>query len=170
MSWLIALPGSLPQLFPFYIFICFPLLQSAALLTSSNPSLMHFMTPSPYHASDRIQGSSSSALTASGRTYDAKLVQREMMRLGTLAHNIPSAAMHTLSSQASHISLASTVTLVPDSGSSKTTGMPTASHALGHGHGGSTALGVGVGGNDNWAQLHVHVLPLFNHERLQSPM
>ena len=38
------------------------------------------------------------------------------------------------------------------------------------GRSGLSGGGVGGGGSDNWAQLHVHVLPLFNHEGLQSAM
>ena len=93
-----------------------------------------------------------------------------MMRLGTLGAHHPSATMPTLSTQSSALSLASTATLVPNSGSTSTAGASTASLALGHGLGIPASLGVGGGGSDNWAQLHVHVLPLFNHEGLQSPM
>lgn len=63
------------------------------------------------HRAAHLQGASSSALTSSGRTYDAKLVQREMLRLGTLAHQLPSAALATLSNSTAALASASTLVL-----------------------------------------------------------
>jgi hypothetical protein len=83
----------------------------------------------------------------SGRTYDAKLVTREMHRLGNLAH-LPSALGPALSAAASATSLA-----LPPQGSGSTAGVVT-----------------GAGGDNPWGILHVHVLPLFVREPLRIPM
>lgn len=108
--------------------------------------------------------SASAALTASGRTYDAKLVQREMLRLGALAGQIPAAAfngINTLSSSTAAVLNSATAHSHAIGGSSGS-GLP-----AGHAHG-AAIPNVGDGGA--WAQLHLYVLPLFNHEQLQVPM
>lgn len=87
---------------------------------------------------------------ASTRTYDSKLVQREMHRLGTLAHNhLPS------------IGLAPPISTVPSSSSSHPS-LVNASQ--------SNLLSSGVQIENPWAALHVHVLPLFNGDPLRVPM
>ncbi|KAH7888456.1 HbrB-like-domain-containing protein [Phlebopus sp. FC_14] len=99
---------------------------------------------------------------SSTRTYDAKLVTREMHRLGTLAGLSPALAP-SLSSGAS----ASTVTLAPSTSPSNAAHVPTTSHS----HGVGALTGGGVIDKDNpWATLHVHVLPLFNEEPLRVPI
>ncbi|KAH9830727.1 HbrB-domain-containing protein [Rhodofomes roseus] len=81
---------------------------------------------------------------ASARTYDSKLVSREMHRLGNLAHShLPTLAPSLAASQN-----ASSHTLVSSS-------LPSIS---------STSS------NDPWQALHVHVLPLFNGEPLRVPI
>ncbi|KAF8972942.1 HbrB-like-domain-containing protein [Flammula alnicola] len=79
-----------------------------------------------------------------GRTYDPKLVSREMQRLGNL---VPSALAPQLSTAPSVTSLA----LPPAGGMSQANASST-----------STA--------DPWGALHVHVLPLFNGEPLRIPI
>ena len=104
-------------------------------MTSPPSSKLHISSPSK-------QVSSSSVV--SGRTYDAKLVTREMHRLGgTLAH-IPAALAPGLA--ASSASSSSSLTL--NSASSVNTSV----------------------GDSYWSQLTVHVLPLFNGDPLQPAM
>ncbi|KAH9485286.1 Target of rapamycin complex 2 subunit bit61 [Psilocybe cubensis] len=79
-----------------------------------------------------------------GRTYDSKLVSREMHRLGSL---VPSALAPQLSTAPSVASLS-----VPPSGS------------LSQSNASSTSS------TDPWGALHVHVLPLFNGEPLRVPI
>ncbi|KII92235.1 hypothetical protein PLICRDRAFT_50655 [Plicaturopsis crispa FD-325 SS-3] len=82
---------------------------------------------------------------ASTRTYDSKLVSREMHRLGNLAH-LP-APLLSAATSASSLALAA-----PSNMSSS--GLSSASLT-----------------NDNpWGALHVHVLPLFNGEPLRIPI
>ena len=119
--------------------------------------------------------SSSAALTSANRTYDAKLVQREMLRLGTLAGQLPAAALSSLTNTtAAAITSASTLMLPGSGGAAASAAASAHGHVLthGHGHGGSTNVGIGLGGSDGgaWTQLHIHVLPLFNHQQLQFPM
>ena len=81
-----------------------------------------------------------------GRTYDPKLVQREMHRLGNLAH-LPSALAPQLSSAPSVSSIS-----LPSQGN-------------------ISQLAASLNATtDPWATLHVHVLPLFNGEPLRVPM
>ncbi|KAL0956097.1 hypothetical protein HGRIS_002266 [Hohenbuehelia grisea] len=81
-----------------------------------------------------------------GRTYDSKLVSREMHRLGNLAH-MPAGHPSTLS---------------PTPSSSSTITATTSS---------MTAVGLAsASSNEPWAALHVHVLPLFNGEPLRIPI
>ncbi|KAL4080232.1 HbrB-like-domain-containing protein [Scleroderma yunnanense] len=97
---------------------------------------------------------------SSARTYDAKLVTREMHRLGTLAGLSP-AISPSLSSGPSTSTLVlpstspSTTTLVVSSSHSHSSGLP----------------GANISDKDNpWGTLHVHVLPLFNEEPLRVPI
>ncbi|KAF8813635.1 HbrB-domain-containing protein [Phlegmacium glaucopus] len=83
---------------------------------------------------------------ASYRTYDSKLVSREMHRLGNLAHH-PSALTPQLSTAPS----VTTVPLPPP-GMSQVNNVSSASTS------------------DPWGALHVHVLPLFNGEPLSIPI
>ncbi|KAI6169504.1 HbrB-like-domain-containing protein [Pisolithus thermaeus] len=97
---------------------------------------------------------------STARTYDAKLVTREMHRLGTLAGLSPALAP-SLSSGPS----TSTLTL-PTTSPSTSTFAPSSSY-----NHGSTVPGTSVTDKDNpWGQLHVHVLPLFNEEPLRVPI
>ncbi|KAF8840013.1 HbrB-domain-containing protein [Paxillus ammoniavirescens] len=100
---------------------------------------------------------------SSTRTYDAKLVTREMHRLGSLAGLSP-ALTPSLSSSAS----ASTLTLAPSTSPSTATLGPNTSHS----HNVISALtSTTVSDKDNpWGTLHVHVLPLFNEEPLRVPI
>lgn len=87
---------------------------------------------------------------SSSRTYDSKLVQREMHRLGTLAHtHLPS------------IGLAPSISNAPSS---------SASHANLVAPSQSGLLSSSAQNENPWAALHVHVLPLFNGEPLRVPM
>ncbi|KAJ7502771.1 HbrB-like-domain-containing protein [Mycena galericulata] len=91
--------------------------------------------------------SPSKARTASyGRTYDSKLVSREMHRLGNLAH-LPAGLAPGLSQAPSVTSLA-----LPAPGSMAQVSLASTSNA------------------DPWGALHVHVLPLFNGEPLRIPI
>lgn len=112
--------------------------------------------------------SSAAALTSANRTYDAKLVQREMFRLGATLSAISNPA-------ASAIASGSTLVL-PTGGTRDASAAGSAhghghalGHALGHGHTGNAGIASGTDGGA-WTQLHVYVLPLFNHEQLQYPM
>ncbi|KAJ7188470.1 HbrB-like-domain-containing protein [Mycena filopes] len=77
-----------------------------------------------------------------GRTYDSKLVSREMHRLGNLAH-LPAGLAPSLSQAPSVTSLA-----LPAPGSMAQVSLASSSA-------------------DPWGALHVQVLPLFNNEPLQ---
>ncbi|KAJ7124907.1 HbrB-like-domain-containing protein [Mycena epipterygia] len=81
-----------------------------------------------------------------GRTYDSKLVSREMHRLGNLAH-LPAGLAPGLSQAPSVTSLA-----LPAPGSMAQVSLASTSSA------------------DPWGALHVHVLPLFNGEPLRIPI
>lgn len=97
---------------------------------------------------------------STARTYDAKLVTREMHRLGTLAGLSPVLAP-SLSSGPS----TSTLTL-PTTSPSTSTFAPSSSY-----NHGSTMSGTSITDKDNpWGLLHVHVLPLFNEEPLRVPI
>ena len=78
------------------------------------------------------------------RTYDSKLVSREMHRLGSLAY-LPN-YVPTL-----------------NSGTSSTTHVATSSIA-------PSNIATGSSGDNPWGTLHVLVLPLFNGEPLRIPM
>jgi hypothetical protein len=86
---------------------------------------------------------------SSGRTYDSKLVSREMHRLGALAHgHLPAALAAPLSAAGSANSLA----------------MPGPSNMSG------VNIASAPGGDNPWGSLHVDLLPLFNGEPLRIPM
>ena len=84
-------------------------------------------------------------LQTSARTYDSKLVSREMHRLGNLAHSHLPTLAPALAAASQNIA---SHTLASSS-------IPNAS---------TTAS------NEPWQALHVHVLPLFNGEPLRVPM
>lgn len=84
-------------------------------------------------------------LQASARTYDSKLVSREMHRLGNLAHSHLPTLAPALSAASQNI----------------------ASHALANASITNTSA---TSTNEPWQALHVHVLPLFNGEPLRVPM
>ncbi|KAF8160979.1 HbrB-like-domain-containing protein [Crassisporium funariophilum] len=108
------------------------------------------LAPAPMAASSGMSTTNKSHTSPSkpsyGRTYDSKLVSREMHRLGNLAH-LPSALAPQLSTAPSVTSLA-----LPAPGSMSQVNVLSASTA------------------DPWGALHVHVLPLFNGEPLSSPI
>jgi len=111
--------------------------------TASSTTTFPTMT-APSSMPNVVKSHSSPSKASYGRTYDSKLVSREMHRLGNLAH-LPSALAPPISSAPSVSSLnlpapGSQVNLVS----------------------GSTA--------DPWKALHVHVLPLFNGEPLRIPI
>ncbi|KAJ6495567.1 HbrB-like-domain-containing protein, partial [Mycena vitilis] len=81
-----------------------------------------------------------------GRTYDSKLVSREMHRLGNLAH-LPAGLAPGLSQAPSVTSLA-----LPAPGSMAQVSLASTASA------------------DPWGTLHVQVLPLFNGEPLRIPI
>ncbi|KJA27755.1 hypothetical protein HYPSUDRAFT_34894 [Hypholoma sublateritium FD-334 SS-4] len=80
-----------------------------------------------------------------GRTYDPKVVSREMQRLGNLV--VPSSLAPQLSQAPSVTSLA-----LPPPGNTVQANVSSSSS------------------NDPWGALHVHVLPLFNGEPLRIPI
>lgn len=84
-------------------------------------------------------------LQASTRTYDSKLVSREMHRLGNLAHSHLTTLTPTLSATSQN----STLHAHANAGIANTSATST---------------------NEPWQALHVHVLPLFNGEQLRVPM
>ncbi|KAI0633910.1 HbrB-like-domain-containing protein [Trametes polyzona] len=88
---------------------------------------------------------------SSTRTYDSKLVSREMHRLGNLAH-LPSLALApALSATPSNIALATHMAPPPGAG--------------------PTSLSAARDAAENpWTSLHVFILPLFNDEPLRVPV
>ncbi|TFK44576.1 HbrB-like-domain-containing protein [Crucibulum laeve] len=118
---------------------------------NSNNTAQDAASPSPTMASSAsISGVGKSHTSPSkasyGRTYDSKLVSREMHRLGNLAH-LPSALAPQLSTAPSVTSLA-----LPASSSMSQANIASSSTT------------------DPWGALHVHVLPLFNGEPLRIPI
>lgn len=117
-----------------------------------------------------VQSVTASALAAAGRTYDGKLIAREMARYGALAH--PPTALPTIGLSGASPS-ASTLALSTSGGTAGTSAgaIPSGhTHGHGHGHGHGPGSGYGLGADSAWAQLHVLVLPLFNYEQLSKPM
>ncbi|KAF8911823.1 hypothetical protein CPB85DRAFT_634988 [Mucidula mucida] len=101
--------------------------------------------PSPTMSSaNKVHTSPSKA--SYGRTYDSKLVTREMHRLGNLAH-LPSGLTPALSQAPSVSSLS-----LPATGAMTQANMASTSSS------------------DPWGTLHVHILPLFNGEPLRIPI
>ncbi|KAF5385991.1 hypothetical protein D9615_002415 [Tricholomella constricta] len=115
--------------------------RSDSLQTPPPPS-HHSMASSSSMAN--VSKSHTSPSKAYGRTYDSKLVSREMHRLGNLAH-LPSALATPIVTAPSAASLA----------------MPAA---------GAPANLASTSTSDPWGALHVHVLPLFNGEPLRIPI
>ncbi|KAG1878242.1 HbrB-like-domain-containing protein [Suillus subluteus] len=110
-------------------------------------------------SSNTLKSHTSPSKPSSTRTYDAKLVSREMHRLGTLAGLNPSIAPSLSTGP-----VAPPLTLTPSTSpsSSGIAGAPTLH---------SSASSVGITDKDNpWRTLHVHVLPLFNEEPLRVPI
>ncbi|KAG0708340.1 HbrB-like-domain-containing protein [Suillus ampliporus] len=111
-------------------------------------------------SSNTLKSHTSPSKPSSTRTYDAKLVSREMHRLGTLAGLTPSNIVPSLSTGP----VAPPLTLTPST-SPSSTGISNA--PVLH----SCASSVGITDKDNpWRTLHVHVLPLFNEEPLRVPI
>lgn len=111
-----------------------------------------------------LQTVTASALAAAGRTYDGKLIAREMARYGALAHS--PAALPGLNGASPS---ASTLALSTSGGAAGgSTGAMPLGHSHGHGHG--MGSGYAIGADSTLAQLHVLVLPLFNHEQLHLPL
>ncbi|TDL26132.1 HbrB-domain-containing protein [Rickenella mellea] len=117
-----------------------PQLAPAASVASVAASHLTAMASPP--STSKLHTSPSKAVVSTGRTYDAKLVTREMHRLGTLAH-LPGIVAPSLAAAASSTSLA----------------LPSA-----------PAIAASSSGDSAWAQLHVHVLPLFNGDPLRIPI
>lgn len=110
-------------------------------------------------SSNTLKSHTSPSKPSSTRTYDAKLVSREMHRLGTLAGLNPSIAPSLSTGP-----VAPPLTLTPST-SPSSSGI--ASTPTLH----SSASSVGITDKDNpWRTLHVHVLPLFNEEPLRVPI
>lgn len=110
-------------------------------------------------SSNTLKSHTSPSKPSSTRTYDAKLVSREMHRLGTLAGLNPSIAPSLSTGP-----VAPPLTLTPST-SPSSSGI--ASTLTIH----SSASSVGITDKDNpWRTLHVHVLPLFNEEPLRVPI
>ncbi|KAH9962095.1 HbrB-like-domain-containing protein [Lactifluus volemus] len=105
-------------------------------------------SPAPQIAQSNSGGGPSSSKIHTSpskvRTYDSKLVSREMHRLGSLAY-LPN-YVPTLNSTASSTTLVSTSSITPPN------------------------LVTGPSGDNPWGTLHVLVLPLFNGEHLRIPI
>lgn len=92
-----------------------------------------------------VKAQSSPAKAVYNRTYDSKLVSREMHRLGNLAH-LPAGLAPSISQapSSSSLSMPAPATIAQSNLNNPTT--------------------------DPWGALHVHVLPLFNGEQLRMPI
>ncbi|KAI9442757.1 HbrB-domain-containing protein [Lactarius indigo] len=103
-------------------------------------------SPAPAIAPSTSGGATSKVHTSPSkvRTYDSKLVSREMHRLGNLAY-LPNYAQ-SLNAAASSATLVSTNSIAPPS------------------------LTAGPSADNPWGMLHVLVLPLFNGEPLRIPI
>ena len=121
----------------------------------------------PLILSTYTQTVSSSALTSSKGNYDAKFVQQEMHRLGSLAQ-FPTALAPSLGlagTGAMAVTAAGPLSMLTSGGS-----MPSSqSLSLQGGHVNAPGGPVLTDGGA-WTRLHVLVLPLFNHEPLQYAM
>lgn len=122
--------------------------------------------PAPSNASIRA----SPQKTAQIRTYDSKLISREMDRL---AMHTPTPPIHTHSHSHSHtgsphptlhghgltpVGSMSTLSLVPNLTHSATPTLVTSPSSL------------PLPSDDPWSVLHLHVLPMFNGEPLRIPI
>ncbi|TRM69700.1 HbrB-like-domain-containing protein [Schizophyllum amplum] len=96
-----------------------------------------------HHHSDQPSTMATSPAKPHGRTYDSKLVTREMHRLGNLAH-LPAGLAGAAAIAAPAVATANIPAPVPAASTSA--------------------------GGDPWGALHVHVLPLFNGEPLRIPI
>ncbi|KAF9007987.1 HbrB-like-domain-containing protein [Cyathus striatus] len=117
----------------------------------SSSSVTASLSPTPTMSSSAstptmTKSHTSPSKASYGRTYDSKLVSREMHRLGNLSH-LPSSLAPQLSTAPSVTSLA-----LPASGGMSQTSISSTANA------------------DPWGALHVHVLPLFNGEPLRIPI
>lgn len=110
-------------------------------------------------SANTLKSHTSPSKPSSTRTYDAKLVSREMHRLGTLAGLNP-----CITPSLSTGPVAPPLAHAP---STSPSGSGIASAPTIH----SSASSVGITDKDNpWRTLHVHVLPLFNEEPLRVPI
>ncbi|KAG1746101.1 HbrB-like-domain-containing protein [Suillus lakei] len=110
-------------------------------------------------SSNTLKSHTSPSKPSSTRTYDAKLVSREMHRLGTLAGLNPSIAPSLSTGP-----VAPPLTFTPST-SPSSSGIASAPTLH------PSASNVGITDKDNpWRTLHVHVLPLFNEEPLRVPI
>ncbi|EJD52698.1 HbrB-domain-containing protein [Auricularia subglabra TFB-10046 SS5] len=109
-------------------------------------SASHSVLSIPASVAARAQISPSKA-SHSVRTYDSKLVSREMHRLGQMAHLAPGVNPQALAVSASASALS----------------LPASSSA-------QSASATILSERDSWGSLHMHVLPLFNREALRLPI
>lgn len=110
-------------------------------------------------SSNTLKSHTSPSKPSSTRTYDAKLVSREMHRLGTLAGLNPSIAPSLSTGPVSPPLTLAPSTSPSSSGIANTQTL----HSI--------TSSVGITDKDNpWRTLHVHVLPLFNEEPLRVPI
>ncbi|KAG6878546.1 hypothetical protein C0993_004445 [Termitomyces sp. T159_Od127] len=125
-----------------------PRLAFPSHLLSSPGQLLHLhpQPPSPSSMSTPLpaKSHSSPSKTSYGRTYDSKLVSREMHRLGSLTSALAAAPSAAAAAAASASSLALPAPPQPSLAATASA--------------------------DPWGALHVHVLPLFNGEPLRIPM
>ncbi|KAL1682619.1 HbrB-like-domain-containing protein [Schizophyllum commune] len=102
----------------------------------------HFLHHHHHHSDQSSAMAASPAKGPYGRTYDSKLVTREMHRLGNLAH-LPAGLTGAAAIAAPAVATANIPAPAPAASTSAT---------------------------DPWSTLHVHVLPLFNGEPLRIPI
>ena len=128
-----------------------------------------------YNNQQPTQATPSIPTPSSKGTYDAKIVQQEMHRLGSLAQ-FPGGPSLGLAGSGAAIGMGGGVSgtgplaLLASGGVG---GGVLQAQGVVHGMGlGSVGGGVGVNATDggSWTRLHVLVLPLFNHEQLQHAM
>ncbi|KZV95136.1 HbrB-domain-containing protein [Exidia glandulosa HHB12029] len=105
----------------------------------------HSVLSIPPSSGSRAQLSPSKA-SHSNRTYDSKLISREMHRLGQMAH-APNTAAQSMSASASASALS----------------LPSSQSTV-------VASVVSLSDRDSWGALHIHVLPLFNGDTLSRPI
>ncbi|EIW83277.1 HbrB-domain-containing protein [Coniophora puteana RWD-64-598 SS2] len=127
-------------------------------------------TPSASSSAMPNKVHTSPAKSTVGRTYDAKLVSREMHRLGTLV--TPASSTLTLPTAAPSLSISHSMSGVSAGASPGASSMNTNGGSSGVGVSGlSPGMVVAAAEKDNaWGTLHVHVLPLFNDLPLRVPI